>query len=264
MTAETRNDFGVWMHGVIAEADVAGLAAITGIAGSAVRVVAVDGMAAVVSDAPLAEYGEQALRQNLENLTWLERIARSHHAVVDMLAQNGTVVPARLATIHHDDSRVRQVLGERRDELTRALNRLAGREEWGVKAYVVSGMTRSPGEAAADSGRSGTAYLMRRKAQLAAEHHGHQAAADAAASIHDALAAYAVAARQHAPQDRRLSGASTAMVLNGAYLIDRFGRPGFSALAGDVAYRNPSIRLELTGPWPAYSFVEEGPPREAT
>jgi Gas vesicle synthesis protein GvpL/GvpF len=99
--------------------------------------------------------------------------------------------------------------------------------------------------------------LRRRKAQLAAREEGQRAAADAAAAVHTALAEYAVAAGRHAPQDRRLSGASTAMVLNGAYLIDRDGLPGFSALVAALGDRNPAIRLELTGPWPPYSFVAE-------
>ncbi|WP_174530690.1 GvpL/GvpF family gas vesicle protein, partial [Micromonospora maritima] len=75
--------------------------------------------------------------------------------------------------------------------------------------------------------------------------------------VHAALAGHAVAARRHAPQDRRLSGAATAMVLNGAYLVDRAGLDGFRALAEALADRHPELRLELTGPWPAYSFVAE-------
>jgi hypothetical protein len=256
-TTEIRQDTGVWMHAVVAEAALGTLAGITGIAGTAVRAVVVGGMAAVVSDAPLAEYGEDALRRNLEDLEWLERAARSHHAVVQALSQTGAVVPARLATIHHDDGRVAQVLAERHDELAAALERLTGREEWGVKGYVVPGAKANAGESPEDTGGTGAAYLRRRKAQLDARQQGQQAAAEAAASVHTALAAYAVAARRHAPQDRRLSGASSAMVLNTAYLIDRDRLAGFSALAGELASKNPAIRLELTGPWPPYSFVEE-------
>ena len=247
---------GAWLDGVVADADPATLAAITGMDGSPVRAVRAAGLVAVVSTAPLAEYGEEALRRNLEDLTWLERAARTHHAVVDALSRAGAVVPARLATVHGDDERVARVLTERRDELTDTLARLTGREEWGVKGYVVPGASPRVAEPAA-AGGAGAAYLRRRKAQLTAREEGQRVAADAAAAAHAALAGYAVAARRHAPQDRRLSGAQTAMVLNGAYLIDRTALDGFSELVRALADRHPEIRLELTGPWPPYSFVAE-------
>ncbi|MCM0679002.1 GvpL/GvpF family gas vesicle protein, partial [Micromonospora phytophila] len=88
-------------------------------------------------------------------------------------------------------------------------------------------------------------------------------AADAAAAVHAALAGQAVAARRHAPQDRRLSGAPTAMVLNGAYLVDQGTFAGFRDLVGSLAHRHPELRLELTGPWPPYSFAQERPAEPA-
>lgn len=247
---------GVWLHGVTVDADPATLAGVAGMGGAPARAVRAAGLTAVVSAAPLAEYGEAALRRNLEDLGWLERAARTHHTVVDALARAGAVVPARLATVHRDDDRVARVLTERRDELSATLARLTGREEWGVKGYVVPGAQPRTAEAAGGGG-AGAAYLRRRRAQLTAREEGQRIAADAAATIHTALAGYAVAARRHAPQDRRLSGAATAMVLNGAYLIDRTALDGFSALVGELADRHPELRLELTGPWPPYSFVAE-------
>ncbi|MFD2767611.1 GvpL/GvpF family gas vesicle protein [Micromonospora eburnea] len=254
--ATARPDTGVWLHGVVAEAAPGTLAGITGIAGTPVRALPAAGLVAVVSDAPLVEYGEEALRRNLEDLAWLERAARAHHGVVDALSRAGAVVPARLATVYRDDDRVAGALAGRRGELADALARLTGREEWGVKGYVVPGAT-ARGEQPAGGGGPGTAYLRRRRAQLTAREEGQRVAADAAVAVHTALAGYAVAARRHAPQDRRLSGAAAAMVLNSAYLIDRTGLDGFSALIGELADRHPAIRLELTGPWPPYSFVAE-------
>ncbi|MBM0229372.1 GvpL/GvpF family gas vesicle protein, partial [Micromonospora sp. ATA51] len=130
---------GVWLHGVTADVDPATLSGITGMDGAPVRPVRAAGLTAVVSAAPLAEYGEAALRRNLEDLAWLERAARTHHTVVDALSRAGAVVPARLATVHRDDDRVARVLTERRDEFSATLARLTGREEWGVKGYVVPG-----------------------------------------------------------------------------------------------------------------------------
>ncbi|MEV0733733.1 GvpL/GvpF family gas vesicle protein [Polymorphospora sp. NPDC050346] len=250
---------GVWLHGVVGAVAPDTLAGLTGIAGTLLRPVAGHGLVGVVSDAPLAEYGEEALRRNLEDLAWLERAARAHHAVVDALSRAGAVVPARLATVYRDDDRVARSLAERHDELAGTLARLTGRQEWGVKGYAVPGATPRTEEPTGGGG-AGAAYLRRRRAQLTAREEGQRIAADAAATVHGTLAGYAVAARRHAPQDRRLSGAPAPMVLNGAYLIDRDGLAAFSGLVGALADRHPEIRLELTGPWPPYSFVAEANP----
>ncbi len=244
---------GVWVHGLVAGTGRLDLAGWTGVAGTPLRTVAAAGIAAVVGDVPLSEYGEEALRRNLEDLAWLERAVRTHHAIAEKLSDAGAVVPARLATIYHDDDRVARMMVERHDGLSAALDRLAGREEWGVKAYAVANGAPSD-QPAAD--RTGAAYLRRRKAQLAAREQGQQATAEAAAAVHAALAGYAVAACRHAPQDRRISGAEATMALNGAYLVDCTEVSGFAALVRELAQRNPAIRLELTGPWPAYSFVD--------
>ncbi|MGK5743129.1 GvpL/GvpF family gas vesicle protein [Micromonospora sp. URMC 103] len=253
---------GRWLHGVVREADLGVLTALPGMVGEPVRPVRADGLAAVVSGVPLAEYGEEALRRNLEDLAWLERAARAHHRVVDALARAGAVVPARLATVHHDDDRVAASLAARRTELVALLDRLTGRREWGVKGYVVPGATPQVEETAGPGG-AGAAYLRRRRAQLDAREDGQRVAAAAAAAVHEALARHAVAARRHPPQDRRLSGASTAMALNGAYLVDTEALAGFAGLVEALGARHPELRLELTGPWPPYSFVAERPAEPA-
>ncbi|MFG3556281.1 GvpL/GvpF family gas vesicle protein [Micromonospora sp. NPDC047557] len=262
-TAEVASDrrvavAGVWLHGVVRDVDRAVLATVTGMGGVPVRAVSAAGLVAVVSTAPLDEYGEEPLRRNLEDLAWLERAARAHHAVVEALARQGPVVPARLATVHTDDGRVAASLAARRAELSATLARLTGRGEWGVKGYLVPGAS-VPSVAEAGGGGVGTAYLRRRRAQLTAREEHQQVASAAADAVHVALCEVAVAGRRHAPQDRRLSGVSTPMALNGAYLVDTAALPRFTELVGSLGSRHPGLRLELTGPWPAYSFVAERP-----
>ncbi|MFI7603737.1 GvpL/GvpF family gas vesicle protein [Micromonospora sp. NPDC049366] len=251
-----------WLHGVVREADLGLLDGLAGLTGEPVRPVRAAGLVAVVSRVPLAEYGEEALRRNLEDLAWLEWAARAHHRVVDALGRAGAVVPARLATVHHDDRRVVDSLTERRADLAGLLDRLTGRGEWGVKGYVVPGAVPRAEEPTA-SGGPGAAYLRRRRAQLTAREDGQRAAGAAAAEVHEALARHAVAARRHAPQDRRLSGAPTAMALNGAYLLDTATLAAFAGLVEALGARHPELRLELTGPWPPYSFVADGPTEPA-
>jgi len=119
---------------VLAEADEVG--AMRGIDGAPVRVVVDGRLAAVVSSVDSTRFSEEGLRSNLEDLRWLEEIARAHDTVVAELARTHTVAPVRMATIFTDDGNVRALLGEHAEEFSAALSRIHGRTEWGVKAFA--------------------------------------------------------------------------------------------------------------------------------
>ncbi|WP_199433061.1 GvpL/GvpF family gas vesicle protein [Qaidamihabitans albus] len=237
-------------------APVRGVIALGG--GEPARTVEAAGLVAVVSTVDLAEYGEQPLRRNLEDLDWLAATARAHDAVVHTVARSATAaVPLRLATVYLGDERVRVLLADRRTEFAVALDRLAGRTEWGVKGYAdpdaLAAPPRSGDEAAAGRG-SGTAYLLRRRAQLSARESAERTAAEHAGRLHAALTDLSVAGRRHAPQDPNLSGQRAWMVLNGSYLVDDARADEFAAAVSDLDGERSGVSLELTGPWPPYSF----------
>lgn len=227
---------------------------VRGVAGAPVRTLDHGGLTAAVSTVALDEFGEEALRANLEDLGWLERVARAHDQVVAALAARASVAPLRLATVYLDDDGVRRTVDERRDSIERTLARLDGRIECGVKAYLEEGAARGmPENAAAESG---TAYLQRRRAETARHEQDERAAAATGEEIHAELAAVGVASRRHPAQDQRLSGYAGRMILNGAYLVDRDRTGDLEAAVSRLESRLPSVRFELTGPWPPYSFAE--------
>lgn len=228
-----------------------------GVADAPVTVVEHAGLAAVVSEVDLAEFGEEGLRRNLEDLTWVERVARAHDRVVATVSRVTTCAPLRLVTICRDDASVRAKVDAQRDQLERTIALLDGRVEHGVKAYAVEPDATAAAVGAADE-RAGTAYLMRRRQEAALREAADQATADAADQVHEQLRGLAIASRRYPPQDRRLSGRRERMVLNGAYLVDRFATPELEQVVALLAERHPQLELELTGPWPPYSFAEGG------
>src|SRR4051794_28174256 len=126
----------LWAYGVIRDAgtaaqDLAGVEP-----GAPVETVAAAGLVALVSRVPAADYAEEPLRGNLNELPWLERVARAHEAVLEATLRRETVVPVRLCTIYADRASVRRMLERERDELAGALDALDGREEWGLKVLV--------------------------------------------------------------------------------------------------------------------------------
>jgi hypothetical protein len=77
-----------------------------------------------------------------------------------------------------------------------------------------------------------------------------------AQAIQDELQGRAVAIRRHPPQDPALTGRSGTLILNMAYLLDDEQVEGFLELVRDLDRRAPGIDVEVTGPWPPYSFID--------
>ena len=251
---------GVWAYGITESDRVAesggtpDLSLLTGVGGATVRAVTCSGLAVLVGDVSLAEFGEAALREHLEDLEWLDEVARLHHYVVDAAARLFPLLPVRLATVYRGEAAVCEALADHHDELLDALHRVGGRVEWGVKAYAAEQAEAATGPAAQEPG-SGLAYLRRRRDQLAAGREARSAAVSGARAVHAGLAGKATAAVVRPPQSAQLSKVRLPMLLNAAYLLDESDGTSFSAAVAAEATAHPELRIELTGPWPPYSFA---------
>lgn len=255
-----------WVYAVVAEADLdcAVLAGLTGAGGEQVRLIVEAGLGAVAGSVDAGAFGEDALERRLSEPAELELIVRAHHNVIATVAAACPALPLRLATVYLDEAAVRAVLAERRDEFATTLRWLAGRTEYGVKVWADPGHLAAsevaedpvPAGGGAAAGGAGAAYLRRRRADLAAREDGWQRAAALSDDVHAALSALAVTSRRHRTQDPQMAEGQGRMILNGAYLIDRAETEDFAAAAEVVARGHGAAGLEVTGPWPPYSFAE--------
>lgn len=258
----------VWLYGIVPAgrsggADPSGssgtsaISAISGVADEPLYVVAGPDVAAVAGAVPREDFDEEPLRTHLEDVTWLERTVRIHHRAVDALAHTGPVLPMRYATVYREESSVVAMLESHRGELTAALERLAGRTEWGVKVYLAHRSAAGPDrDRPADESKPGTAYLLRRKAQRDERLQMRRRAGEEADRIHEALATAAVEDARHPLQTAEASGRREPMVLNGAYLVEDERLPAFEKAVAACATDHGELRVEVTGPWPAYSFTD--------
>lgn len=251
---------GAWLYAITPRIDASLLSGVTGVGGVPVHVVEATGLSAVVASVDLAEFGEEPLRRNFEDPTWLETTARAHDGVIACLSRLGPTVPVRLATVYHDDNRVRAMLEDRHDDFWAVLRRIAGRTEWGVKVYTDSrapATSASPTAEPAEDGGSGpgATYLARRREQLSAQEAAEHTNAEHASDIHAELERVAVSAKLYVPQHPALAEEPGPMILNGSYLVDDDRTDQFTARVDSLAAEYHGVKIELTGPWPAYSFA---------
>ncbi|KRR02969.1 GvpL/GvpF family gas vesicle protein [Bradyrhizobium valentinum] len=240
-------------------------AGIVGVDGAAIHLVRHQDLVAVVSPLAPAEADETALRARLETLSELEVIARAHHRVVAAVAACTPTLPFRLATVHRTDDRVAQLLRREYRRFRETLDRFAGRVEVGVKIYVQhagasAGMSVAEKTDGSGSARAGRDYLRNRREQRDRRQHAWRRATTAAEQMDAVLAGLAVDRRQHRTQSAELSAAPGENVFNAAYLVDAGRAEELAARAQRLGAENPHVTIEITGPWPPYSFAdsEEG------
>ena len=226
------------------------------------------GLGAVVSAVPLAEFGEESLAESLADPAWLEQKIRAHETVLEHVLAAGDVVPFRFATVYVSESRVREMLRRDRETLAAALERIRGKHEWGVKGFARADQlsewlreTRPElAEPEADgSGSEGSAYLARKRLSRLVETEAEHAMAAVARECHTQLAAFAAETRLDSLSQVSAERNRGALFLNAAYLVERSREQDWCDAAGDLTRRfaERGVRVEPTGPWPAYNFVGE-------
>lgn len=213
---------------------------------------AADALWVIAADVPLDRYGEAPLAQGLRDLDWVARCAVAHEAVVEHLARRAPVVPMKLFTIFRGDDRAVAHVGRERRRLERTFRRIAGGAEWGVR------ILRRPEDGAAgpsDRAVSGADFLRRKKEARDALREAARAGTNVARQVHAALARLARDARI----EPRVPGeAGARLLLDAAYLVADSRRARFHAAARRLARAcgAAGCELVLTGPWPAYHFIE--------
>jgi len=218
------------------------------------RALAVDrGLWLIAADAPRDSYTEAAIERGLQDMAWVSGCALAHEAVVEHFAVAGPLLPMKLFTLFASDERARQHVRRRQAGLAKALDKVAGRSEWGVR---LSGDGRAAAVASrpAAGPRSGTQFLLAKKAQR--EQAGQQAerAGAAAEGLFEALAEHADGATR---RPIVVPKTGKRLWLDAAFLVARGRSRSFQAALKREAQRLERLgyRVTLTGPWPPYNFV---------
>ncbi len=212
-------------------------------------------LAAVVSRVPLADFGEERLRDRLADMDWLERTARAHELALETIGRYATLIPMRLCSVYRNETGVTEMLAREAKALEEALVHLDAKTEWGLKVFATPSSTTTGVDH--ERGASGTEYMQRRRTDRARRRSADQELHDDCVAIHERLAAVVADALTAPPQRPEVSGHAGQMLLNGVYLVEDDQLNTFLTLVDELKarYLTDSLELQVTGPWPAYNFV---------
>jgi hypothetical protein len=216
---------------------------------------------AVVADVPLDLYGQDRLDEQLRDLSWVANIAVAHESVVEHFSRGkgSTVVPMKLFSIFSSRERALADFRSRRRDLHAIVRRIRGCDEWGVRIMRTPGMVGA--RRASPVVRSGGTAFLAAKKQTRDD--ARQAALKGGQVAEETFQALSRKAKFTHRRDMGAAAASPPL-LDAAFLVTVKAKGRFRAAVRQLAREcsKAGATLTLTGPWPAYNFVQSSGERE--
>ncbi len=212
----------------------------------------------VVADAPEERYGEEAIERGLRDLAWVSACAVAHEQVIEHFLASPALLPMKLFTVFSSETAARAAMKRGARRTAGLLDRLAGHVECGVRVRFLAPPGNTAPAAASTLAGSGRAFLEAKKQSRDARRTAVTAAAGAVGALRQALEARAAETRALEPPEGVVSGG---LLLDAAYLVPRNAVGAFEAVLAQHGAELQKLGCEvvLTGPWPAYHFLEDPP-----
>jgi hypothetical protein len=221
-------------------------------------------LAALWSPVPVEDFCGPAAEERLRDLTWIGPRVIRHQEVVAGVMRHSPVLPVRFGTIFASLANLEKVLQRHSGTIAGFLERLTDQEEWAVK-----GMLDRPGargkqfalklarEAESlEALTPGKRYFEEQRLRAAGDQELQRWLQQVCREVWTSLQNYAAEVQARRLLSRETTGSDQDMVWNWALLVPRQAVGGFQARIQDVnaQYASRGLRLDVTGPWPPYSF----------
>jgi len=213
-----------------------------------------DGVWAVVQSVPEAEYGEAALARGIQDLNWVSPRAVAHERVIESFLSATALLPMQLFTLFTSDDRVAEHVRSDRARIGRILKRVEKKVEWGLRLTWNEKEARE--KALKRPARTGTEFLARKRDVLDVSRRRLAAARTAATRVYKAIDRQAAASQRRTTLERAAPGSR--LLLDAAFLVPVAKSGAFRTAIREQAraLRGTGIETSLTGPWPAYNFIQ--------
>lgn len=217
-----------------------------------------NGLWMIASTVPASDYDESALARGLQKLDWVSERAMGHEAVVEQFMSSRAVLPMQLFRLYTSDERALAHISRQRRVIDRALARVEGQCEFGVRLTLAE-RTVTPsasGRARRDGITSGADYLARKRDLLRAGRVALASARGEATRLYRTMSREATRARRRTETEQASS--RSRLVLDAVFLVPSRRTAAFrSALRKHARTLGATgLVVSLTGPWPPYNFLD--------
>lgn len=221
-------------------------------------------LACVISQVPLAEFGEGKLQENLQDIKWLEKYIRAYDEITHKLFEQATFIPIRFGTIYLTKERLEEGIKVYKDQVLQLIETLNGKIELGVKFYIdrkklqdklltsdseVQNLhTKIQGES------PGKGHFLKKKLETLSDKKVETWVSDVLHLLTESLKGISNNTQLLNLQPRE---GTNKMFLNMACLLPSSKLEWFKEMVKNIISQEKldCIECEITGPWPPYSFV---------
>ena len=238
-----------------------------------VTFVEVDDVVAVCCRVTLDDFTGESGESHFQDPTWVVPRACRHERVIEEVMKFSPVFPVRFGAVFSSREALAQVIVGRGTEISSFLDRVVGKEEWSVKGFVdidkAADRLLETDPALAEQYRNlpelpGARYFQQKRLRTEARKQAKHSCRSTANRVDHELAGLGAPMSSglklgDAPDDKG------EVVLKRAFLLPRESVDEFRDRVMEIGSRHSEseITLELSGPWPPYSFCPApGKPQE--
>jgi hypothetical protein len=226
-------------------------------------------LAALAVEVTLEDFVGVHADSNLADVNWLAPRALAHEALINAARSSDTgspraFLPAPFATLFSGAESLARALAHHAETLLPALRATAHHDEYRLRlsasrADIIARLGAAQADAAT-ARRSGISYLKQKRLI-------HQPPPEVDQWLDrlgtGALAKLASVASDSCPARVTGLGQSGDIVWGRALLVPRSRRPELDAIIESIRHDEPSVHIELKGPWAPYAFVPPFAPDNA-
>jgi hypothetical protein len=221
-------------------------------------------LAAVWSPVPVEDFCGPEAEERLQDLTWIGPRVIRHQEVVAGVMRHSAVLPVRFGTIFASLANLEKVLQRHSDTIAEFLDRLTDQEEWAVKGMLdraeakdkLISLKLAREAESLEALSPGKRYFEEQRLRAACNQELQRWLQKVCREVWADLRDYAAEVQERRLLSRETTGSDQDMVWNWALLIPRQAVGGFKTRIQDInaQYAHRGLRLEVSGPWPPYSF----------
>ncbi len=232
---------------------------------SGLRNISEGDLCSIVSDLHLPEGTE--LNSLLECPEQAEALVLHHHGVLKQECAQTEVLPLRFGAVFRNEGSLREVLAKGQQQYLETLAELEDSIEWGVKVYCDRATfqnfvkSQSPRITAVQTelknASKGKEFFLRRKQQKLLEEETDLILYKSTSDLLTKLKSFA---KKHAVGKVNRASVHEGgknLICNDAFLVERTQKDNFHQEINKLNEECVAlgIKLEITGPWPSYSFA---------
>lgn len=234
-----------------------------------IQIISHKDIAAVVEKMTLDEFQEETFKLKIEKEPqWLEEKVLHHNNVISKFADKTMVIPMKFGTIFKTEKTLDDMLEEKYPDFIEIISSLDGKEEWGVKVFCQIDKFKEhlihthPAiidiDATMEGKPEGLIYFLKSKKELLITEESEKKMNQDATAIHEELVKLADRNCLNKLQPKEITRKNAEMILNGAYLIIKEKVDELKLKVSNLqkAYAESGLELEISGPWPPYSFAD--------